>query len=863
VHHHQTAFWNDLSRHGSNPALVFDEGFRLSYAELDRLVERLCARLDSDWRLVAVEMAPSAHAVAALLACLRSGLAVILLPKNPEAELASVRRRFMPDAVFRCVGDRWGFCEERERSGRDVHPDLALVLVTSGSTGEGKAVRLSGAALAANADQIARSLSLVPADRALLTLPLHYAYGLSVLLSHLRVGASVYLPGRPILGEGFAAAAAAAEPTNLPGVPFTFDLLEQAGFADQLPGGIRFATVAGGRMEPDRVLAWKRRLSASNGSFYLMYGASEATARMSLVDVTRVAGAEQTIGLPVPGGRFEIVGEDGLPVRQPSQQGELCYHGPNVMMGYAADRGDLARGAQCERLMTGDVAFRRPDGLYQIVGRKSRFSKIAGVRIGHDALEAAMARRALPCAVIGDDTAITAFHDQGDTKDYLTALAAMTGLGRSRIAACSLEAIPRLPSGKIDYAGLRASAPTRPAPGNGIEALFADSFFPHRVSPSDSFAGLSGDSLKHVEISLGLEKCLKHIPPGWERMPVRDLSRLQPEPSPRRQGLSTELVIRALAIFMVVLQHATLWPVPGGAAAMTVLLGYAMARFQLPALVVGDHRSLLRPLLRILGPYYLILLGYTIAWGQIPWASVFLVGNFGLADPVRHTMLPYLYWFVEAFCQILVVVMALFAMPAVRKLGARDPFRLGLCFLMAALALRFLSPLVWEIGNRKLFTLPWILPLAAFGWCAAHADTSRRRFGLLALALSVMPLFAYHGGNWTGSWVKYLLQAGVVGCLVYLPAIAVPAWLRRPLLVVAHSSFHIYLFHRFVPELLILPFETIWPQPIFQTVAITGGMVLGIATCWGQGVLVRLFRGGAPLVGNARTQIQASAPAAA
>lgn len=837
-----SGFLDGFGTHGVRPALVFDGGLRFSYAELDHHVRRVQAQLDRNWRLVAIEMAPSLHPVAALIACLRTGLAVALLPADPHHELESMRRRFRPDALFVREADRWRLREERDRCAMPVHPDLAVLLVTSGSTGEGKGVRLSKAALAANACQIGASLALQPSDRAALTLPLSYAYGLSVLLSHLQAGASVYFPSRRILDEGFEEAMAVAEPTNLPGVPFTFELMERAGLDRKLPSSLRFATVAGGRMEPAQARAWRDRLMARGGRFFAMYGASEATARMSAVDLLAFPHAEQTIGLPMPGGAFEIVDDQGRPVRDAGVHGELCYRGPNLMMGYARERQDLLGGQEIDRLMTGDIAFRRLDGLCQLVGRKSRFSKIAGVRIGHDALEAALARKRLPGVIAGDDHALVVFHESGEPDTYLRAMAGLTGLGASRLHACRVDAIPRLANGKVDHAAL--SVPSAPAhrPPADVSALFADSFYPQAVGPNDSFAGLAGDSLKHVEISLGLERTLKHIPDGWERMTIRDLSQRAPPPGASNRGLSSELVIRAAAILLVTIQHATLWPIPGGAAAMTVLLGFAMARFQLPLLEKGQFGAFFRPLLRVLGPYYLVLAGYVLAWGNVPWASVFLLGNFGFADPARHTMLPYLYWYIEAFTQLLLVVAGLFLAPSVRNLSRSRPFWLALAVLAMALALRFLLPILVDIGNRKLFTLYWILPLAAFGWAAAVASTPREKMAVAVLSLLAMPLMALQGGNWIGSWVKYGLQTGVILLLLYGPSIPVPTVLRSPILVVAHASFHIYLLHRLVPEALLLPLQGRLPEGIFTFLAIAGGIALGLASARLQNLLIRALR---------------------
>lgn len=117
---------------------------------------------------------------------------------------------------------------------------------------------------------------------------------------------------------------------------------------------------------------------------------------------------------------------------------------------------------------------------------------------------------------------------------------------------------------------------------------------------------------------------------------------------------------------------------------MCVLIGYAVARFQKDALLERDFAKFLRPLGLVLLPYYLILAGYSLAWGSVPWASILLVGNFGIADPGRHTMLAFLYWFVEAYVQMLAVLAGLLLHPTMihqwKKAlldGAADIFERG------------------------------------------------------------------------------------------------------------------------------------------------------------------------------------------
>ncbi len=819
-------FWNRLGDHGERTALVLSDRSCVSHADLARRAGDFAAALGRGRLLVAVEMAPSVHAVVAWLGALAGGHAVVPLPAGDGDQRAFVTRRLAPDVVVRPIGGRW----RRERGvgdGGDLHPDLAQVMTTSGSTGAGKFVRLSAAAVDSNARSIATSLALGPDDRAALVLPLHYSYGLSVLASHLAAGASVDLGFGSVLDPDFIDRLATSGCTGLSGVPYTFELLEGVGFRERMPATLAVMTVAGGRLEPRLVRLYDETLRRRGGRFHVMYGQTEATARIAVLPPERAADAPDRIGTAIPGGRLHLVDEAGRTIEGAGRVGELVYDGPNVMMGYAEERADLARGPEMAQLATGDLAERDADGLFRIVGRKARFSKIAGLRVGHDALEAMLARSGVEAAVTGDDRGLNVAYvgrDSDETVRREVAKAAGVTLRHVRVAA--VPALPRTSAGKIDLPAVRGLFADREK-GETIAAAFREAFWPHRVRDGDSFAALSGDSLRYVELSCVLERRLGRIPDGWERMSVAELSRLEPAKPSATTAVRTDLLIRALAILMVVVQHETLWPIPGGAAAMMVLIGFGLARFQMAALAAGQAGRLLRPLLSVLVPYYAIVAGYALAWGEVPWASVFLVGNVGFADPERHSMVPFLYWFVEAYAQTLVLVVAIFAIPRVRALARSDPFAFALALLAAALLIRIAGQGLVRADGRQIFALHWVLHLCAFGWCAAVADTARRRAIVLALALVAMPAVAIAGGNWIGSWVKFGSQVAVIAALLYVPAVRLPARGARIVLAVAVASYPIYLVHRFVPEVLLAPWQGAVPAPVFQAVSVVGGVGLG------------------------------------
>lgn len=840
------SFIADLAAWGERPALVFPDGRVISYRELDERARRQALSFPRSRCLVSLEPELCEHAVIAYLAALAAGHVVAMQAPRTNGG-APWTDGFAPDCGYRRIEDRWR-TEHLDGSVTPLHPDLGVLLSTSGSTGCGKAVRLSTTNISANARSIAEYLTLGADDRACLILPLHYSYGLSVLNAHLSVGASLYIPDGSIIDPGFLDGLAASGCTNLSGVPYSYELLEKVGFRERVFPQLRFMTVAGGRMAPARVRVYDEHLRARGADLFVMYGQTEATARIAFVPPARLKGNEDRIGIAIPGGALSIEDEEGRTIAGSGTAGELVYRGPNVMMGYASSRQDLALGAGLGKLHTGDLAVREADGLFRIVGRMKRMSKIAGLRIGHDALEQALEQHGLVAAITGDDDGLHVFVEgEGRVEDVRRLIVAASGLTLAHIRASEVAGLPRLPSGKIDYSALNLAAKQAVAAGNGdragVEDLFRQVFYPVRIGPEDNFVSLGGDSLRFVQLSVGLEKALGQAPEMWETMSIATLAALERRETAKIR-IGTDLLIRALAILLVVLHHETLWPLPGGSAAMVILAGFSLARFQTGPLLAGQGFAILRPLAQILVPYYLIVGAYAAVWREVPWASVFLVGNFGFALPEARDMVPYLYWFIEAYCQMMLVFVALFAVPRFRRHAARRPFATGMLLLGVALIARLALPLLWPMGNRQIFTLPWIFYLAVIGWCAAIAETHRQRFLLAAAGTGSFLFFGLYEGVWIGTKIKYLLLIVVLVALVYLPRVSVPRRVARLVLPLSAAGFHIYILHRFVPELLMAPLQGQIPGMLFSTVSIAGGIGLGLAGWLLQGRLLRMAADG-------------------
>lgn len=229
-----------------------------------------------------------------------------------------------------------------------------------------------------------------------------------------------------------------------------------------LPPSVRVLTQAGGRLGTDvtrQALAW---MTATGGRFYCMYGQTEATARISCLDPSRLTDKLGSAGTALPGGRITIGPPGEGTALAPDGTGEIGYTGPNVMMGYAASHEDLARGSEVAALATGDLGRLDSEGFLYVSGRSSRFTKVQDHRVSLDDVEEWFGRgdECAAVALHGENPAIMVFAaGGGDRLDQARkAMAAALGAPPSAIAVRTVAVIPRTANGKVDYGSLQRMA---------------------------------------------------------------------------------------------------------------------------------------------------------------------------------------------------------------------------------------------------------------------------------------------------------------------------------------------------------------------------------------------------------------------
>lgn len=819
-------FAANLARFGDRPAISTGTE-SVSYRELALRVEGAAQSFGPGRRLIALEAGNSLPALISYLAALSSGNPLLILPAGGTAAEALVDA-YDPDTVV-CASDDGAVVDVRRNTTcHDLHPELALLVSTSGSTGSPKLVRLSADSIQANAAAISEYLQLRPSDKAATTLPLSYCYGMSVVNSHLLAGASLALTDLSVVDPCFWELVRTGNVTSFAAVPYTFDLLDRARFQEMDVPSLRYITQAGGRLAPDRVRSYAELGRRKGWDLFVMYGQTEATARMAYLPPDQAVHRPQSIGMPVPGGSFRLEPVPGL------DAAELVYSGPNVMLGYAERPEDLGLGRVVAELHTGDLARRGADGLYEIMGRRSRFVKIVGLRVDLGQMERLLADLGVTAAAAGsDDAVVAAVEGEHDLPLLAKTLAQDLGLPRTAVELFAVEAIPRLGNGKPDYPAVVALADEGEEDDGGpahadegstdVRSIFAEVLEVDHVAGTDSFVSLGGDSLSYVAASVRLERALGYIPEGWHLMPVCELSSgPPPAPSANRSGsgapgvrrrllapMETGIVVRAVAIIAIVSTHIGFFDWSGTAHVLMALAGYNFARFQLSGSRAERFRRHLRSITRIVVPS-VAAIGFAFAvTDKYAWPNVFLLntllGEPGWSDYSR-------FWFVEILVHILVGLALVLAVPAVDRVVRRWPWAFGVALVAVDM------PLLFGLIDSRYPGQGPVLWLFGLGWAAAASRSLWQRAAVTALAVLTVP------ASFDDPHRSATILAGCL-ILLWLPTMRVPRGLHRITALLASASLYIYVTHWLVYPLFAPSSDSELPA---KGLAVLASLVCGV-----------------------------------
>ena len=451
---------------------INEDGIELSIDKVEALSRQIANVIGVQKALSFCLCSNTLPCLAGYIALMQNGIVPIMLDAKKDVGLLTELCKYYRPSFIWCpveksslfdkyilVFDMDGYCflKTTEEFISDIYPDLALLLTTSGSTGSPKLVRLSYENLHSNAESIAQYLDITSEERPITSLPMYYSYGLSVINSHLIKGATLLLTDKPVIQKEFWTFAKEQKATSLAGVPYTYEMLRRLRiFKMDLPY-LKTMTQAGGKLNAKIAEEYIRNAKECGKRFIVMYGQTEATARMSYLPWEHAEEKYASIGIAIPGGRFSLTDANGNEISEADVDGELVYEGANVSLGYAECIEDLAKGDENHGILhTGDVARRDADGYYYITGRLKRFVKVWGNRCNLDATEQLVKAITTNCACAGVDDKITVFvTEEGLETQIKNYLSEKMGLNSRAFAVKVIDSIPKNTSGKILYSELQ------------------------------------------------------------------------------------------------------------------------------------------------------------------------------------------------------------------------------------------------------------------------------------------------------------------------------------------------------------------------------------------------------------------------
>jgi amino acid adenylation domain-containing protein len=492
----------DAARHSPDAVALIEPARQISYAELERSANR-CAHLLRDHGVrrgdrVVIALENSIEMVSAYLGALKAGatavpmaagarndrLAHAVVDCSPRAAIIdSATARHLRNAVAQvpCVIvagtaadgviplSAANECPDHVVPVRAIDQDLAAIIYTSGSTGEPRGVMLTHRNFVSNARSIVSYLALTAADRVMCVLPFHYVYGLSLLHTHIAVGGSIVIENRSAFPNVVLNGMRDHQVTGFSGVPSTFALmLHRSSLEDAALPSLRYVTVAGGALPPSKIDEWLRR--GPHAQFFVMYGATEASARLTYLAPSQLSAKRGSIGRPIPNVEIVVLNEAGE-TAAPREVGELVARGSNISCGYWNNPCESALRFTADGYRTGDLGYVDEDGYLFLAGRQHDMIKVGANRVGlkeiedvlhaHPAVDEAAVIGApheflgeAPVAFVALNTAID------DPQNTLRAFCApRLEPHKVPLRIITVDELPKLPgSGKLDRQTLRGLA---------------------------------------------------------------------------------------------------------------------------------------------------------------------------------------------------------------------------------------------------------------------------------------------------------------------------------------------------------------------------------------------------------------------
>lgn len=673
--------------------------------------------------------------------------------------------------------------------------DTAIISFTSGTEGKPKGVLLSHQNLS---DVIVRLNRVMQVDDTIseyIGVPVYHSFGFGRCRAIASAGGRFYIPESGFNLSEIGAMLRKGEINAISAVPSLWRvLLSNPALIGTAGRQVRWIEIGSQYMSRSEKEAIKALFPEAR--IVQHYGLTEAS-RSTLLEIHQTEGeALESVGTAV--GSVEI---------KLTEAGQIAIRGNHVAHAYLIDGEEVQIQDQDGWLITKDLGSLENGQLYY-KGRADDVINCGGLKVQPEALEAklfdqigympgiAICRKPDPMRGDGFLVAITpeVTIDRSKLREAVSQATQAFGVNAGNsISVVEIDQLPKTATGKIQrrqlaqwYADQNLEQPAEPLGiGKSISADFCQVLNLRQVQLEDTFISLGGDSLSYVQLAMRFERHLGYLPQGWERMSIAQLEQLSPQHD-RFSPIETNIILRALAIFVVVADHAALMDFAGGAFLLLMIAGANLGRFQSEALFQG---RLIQPIFSLLKnlvtPYLIISIAYQLWKRELDLGVLFLVSNF--INPEVTSIFPI--WFINLLVQVILGFSLLFVIEPIRRFAAVSPWEFGLTTTMLGVLAKVEISSIWDttyLYDRVPHMLFWIF---ALGWTIQFAHTKQQKVATTMTLWAIVPiLVALHH-----TYAVWMLIGGTL--LLWLPTVSIPQIIKSPLQILGAATFYIYLFH--------------------------------------------------------------------
>jgi len=679
--------------------------------------------------------------------------------------------------------------------------DVALISFTSGTEGSPKGVILSHHNLANVVIRLNLLMQLDDSISEYIGVPVYHSFGFGRCRAVATVGGRFFIPGHGFNPSEIGAMLKNGEINAISAVPSLWRIL----FANKdLIGnyGKRVRWIEIGSQYMSRQEKEELKALFPEARIVQHYGLTEAS-RTTLLEIHAAEGeALESVG--------QVFGSVAIKL---TEEGRIAIRGEHVAQGYLIEGKETPLKDDEDWFLTKDLGSLE-DGYLYYKGRADDVINCGGIKVHPETLETkiyasigysnslAICRKRDPIRGEGFLVAVTKDLgvEQQQLRDAVVQATQELGVNAANaVTVIEVDSLPKTATGKIQRkqladwyeqeffqeGQLADTTDSTLANGSPIQTILCRALKIHQVQPQDTFISLGGDSLSYIQLSMELERHLGYLLRNWEQMPVSELEKLVPQ---KRFSTTIEMniLLRALAISGVVMNHSGFHFIEGGAMLLLLIAGLNFSRFQGCALIQGQLKSILPLLKHILAPYFIIAIAYQVWKQKFDPMVLFLLSDFqNTQQQTEHNI--FFVWFIANLVQTIILFSIPFSIQAVRNFAKASPWRFGIVSLGIGVATRILGHWVWESSYTADQVPHMLFWLFALGWCIHFAKSRAEKIGTTALILMTVPAFLGFEGL-QGWWT---LIGAVL--LLWLPYVSIPSLIKSPIQMISAASYYIYL----------------------------------------------------------------------